>query len=520
MAITTIKGQFNIFLQDNFIESEPRIDLSELIIRFGETEAHTAFEYLPHTDANGLTFDAIRMNSIGEEVGVCCTYNNGSFLAHNCIDFVFPKTLFRSDGDTLRVEFDAMWDQAISGNGEAHKIIAYLMYDYPEEGPGFMVYNDLTENHYGMPAYQLWILNGSNRAFMTYGAGLQPGTSFITLPANNPEYWLPGFTEKRVEEGEIDQQDPYPHSAYARIMSGETVSATQWMRYTWEVTRDKLSLYWRPSAEPEENNTLLFFMQTPPDGNLAVINEAHGTAVTSPPPFYEYIDEMNAFRMFINQKSWFANVSISKTGTPLGTYAEFQNRPVSQRRPMANAGSYEIPVMLYNGVEGENSTVTISLAKGNGAHVNNFTEQEIIFESTTTDMQLQSLPLTLTDIFMSENDTLLFEISQVSGGSFPAVGPRRYFELIIRSSGETSSVYDLTPEDFIIAPNPANQQIRITHPMGLASDIRIYDNTGKLVYHKTGYRESDIDVSAWAKGVYFIHIQDKDHTITRKFVRN
>lgn len=519
VAAVSVNGQFSIFLQDSFQESEPRIDLSELLIRSGETEAHSAFEYLTFTDDNNLSYDAIHMNATGEEAGVCCTYNNGSFIAHNCVDFVFPKTLRRSDGDTLRIEFDAIWDIANDAKGETSKIIAYLMYDYPQDGPGFMVYNDVTQHHYGKPAYQLWILNGSNRAFITYGAGLQSGSGFIALPANDPQFWLPGFTEKRVEEGEIDQQDPYPASAYARLMTGETVSDTQWMHYTWEITKDRLSLFWRPSGEPEENNSLLLFMQTPPDGNLDAINEAHGSFITSPPPFYEYIDEMNAFRMFINKKSWFANLSISKSGTPLGTYAEFQNRPVSQRRPKADAGSYELPVFLYNGVPGETTTVTVSLAKGNAAHINNFNQQDVIFEPDSDDLQTQGLSLTLTDIYMSENDTLLFEISQVTGGNYPTRGPQRFFELIIRPSGATS-VAETDASEMKIIPNPATSQIRVTFP-GKSDqwNLQVMDITGKIIYENPRYNQSEINVSPWAKGVYFVKMLTKDKVVSRKFIK-
>jgi len=519
VAALSVNGQFSIFLQDNFQEEEPRIDLSELLIRFGETEAQSAFEYLVFTDDNDLSYDAIHMNALGEEVGVCCTYNNGSFVAHNCVDFVFPKTLRRSDGDTLRIEFDAIWDIANDAKGETSKIIAYLMYDYPQDGPGFMVYNDVTQHHYGKPAYQLWILNGSNRAFITYGAGLQHGSGFIALPTDAPEFWLPGFTEKRVEEGEIDQQDPYPASAYARLMTGETVSDTQWMHYTWEITKDCLSLFWRPSGEPEENNSLLLFMQTPPDGNLDAINEAHGSFITSPPPFYEYIDEMNAFRMFINKKSWFANLTISKSGTPLGTYAEFQNRPVSQRRPKADAGTYDLPIFLYNGMPGETTSVTVSLVNGNPAHINNFTQQDVVFDPDSDDLQSKGLTLTLTDIFMSENDTLQFEITQVEGGNYPATGPNRRFELIIRPSGATS-VQEITDKDIKVVPNPVKSQMRVTYPEKTDNlNLRVVDITGKIVYEDPYYNQSEINVSEWSNGIYFIRILNNDVAITRKFAK-
>jgi hypothetical protein len=513
----TASAQFRVFLKDTFSVEQQRIDLSELIVRFGETEAASAFEYGLFEDGSGNAFQSVRMNAIGEQVGVCCSYNNGSYLAHNCLDFVFPKTILRSSGDTLRIEFDAIWDIANDAKGEASKIIAYLMYDYPQDGPGFMVYNDMSKHHYGKPAYQLWILNGSNRAFITYGAGLAPKSGFITLPAGSPEYWLPGFTEKRVETGEIDQQDPYPVSAYARLMEGSTVSSQQWMHYTWEVTKDRLSLYWRPVDQEEKDNQLLLFMQTPPDGSLAQINAAHGSSITELPPFYEYLDEMNAFRMFINKKSRFANLIISKTGTPLGTYAEFQPRSAAQRRPRADAGSYTLPLLLFNGVENGETQVEVSLVKGNAAHVNNFSHQLVEFKNTTSDMQTGSLELTLTDIFMSENDTLLFEITNVFGGNYPSSGPQRFFELIIRSSGATS--VDITEsEKYSIYPNPATSKMILTG-FEPGAKLFILDTSGKVVYENAAYQGQEIDVQSWVKGVYFLKILERHYAATLKFVK-
>ncbi len=518
-------ARFHTFMYENFETTGQYIDLSTLFVRYGQTEPSTAFELIEKTDSEGLTFLAVKMNEEGEQAGVCCHYEGGNFLAHNCIDFPFPRNIKRSDGDTLRIEFDAIWETSSDGKGEGHKLIAYLVYDYPEGGPEFNVFNDLTEHHYGKPAYQLWILNGTNRAFMTYGGGLTEGAGFIALPASEPQYWLPGFTDKRVEDGEIDQQDPYPLSAYARVMEGNTVSSEHWMHYTWEITSNRLSLYWRKTGTPEDENVRIFFMETPPDGNLTAINEAHGSAITAPPPFYEYLDDMNAFRMFINKRSYFTNIRMSKTGTPLGTYAEFQHVSAARRRVLANAENYELPLLLFNGIDGESTAVTVKLVDGDAGHIDHFTEDTLVFpEITGGEMTPLSMELTLTDLYKTENDTLHFEISGIEGGHYPAIGPRRTFELVIRPSGATppTSMIDHDLEELQLYPNPASSVVTIGGFADLAGPVlvEVMDVIGKVVARHDEMVSDQLDVRNLDNGLYFVRISSSKGMVIRKLVKH
>lgn len=524
LGAAPLQAQFSVFLRDSMTAPESHVDLSTLLVRFGETDAASAFEISGYADSKELAFQAIHMNPLGDSVGVCCHYEGGNFLAHNCIDFIFPKNIKRSDGDTIRIEFDAIWETDNDGKGESHKLIAYLVYDYPDDGPGFMVYNDLTQHHYGKPAYQLWILNGTNRAFMTYGAGLTEASGFIALPASDPQYWLPGFTEKRVEEGEIDQQEPYPLSAYARVMEGKTVSSEQWMHYTWEITRNRLTLYWRQTGTPQAENVQLLFMETPPDGSLAAINEAHGTTVTAPPPFYEYLDDMNAFRMFINKRSYITNITLSKTGTPLGTYAEFQQIPAARRRVLANAGNYNLPLLLYNGVDGEPTTINVRLVNGDPGHIDQFTELPLAFpDDTGGEMTPVGLPLTLTDLYLTENDTLLFEISAIDGGYYPAIGPRRTFELVVRPSGDTppTAIDDKLLGALQLYPNPASSLVTIANFTSLELPVRVevMNAIGKTVLQYPDLHSDQLDVSSLNEGLYFVKITTRQGTAIRKLIR-
>ena len=53
------------------------------------------------------------------------------------------------------------------------------------------------------------------------------------------------------------------------------------------------------------------------------------------------------------------------------------------------------------------------------------------------------------------------------------------------------------------------------------TDIISFDNTlGKLIYHKQARNKSSIDLSLQAKGIYFVKITTKEHTITKKIILN
>jgi hypothetical protein len=506
-------SQYSIVLADSFQTAGGRIDLSELIVRFGETEAASAFEIVDYIDSESLSFPSIHMNAIGEAAGVCCTYDNGSYLAHNCIDFEFPEPILRSDGDTLKIEFDGIWELANDKKGESSKLIAYLIYNYPEGGPPAGVYNDLSQDFYGKPAYQLWILNGSNRAFMTYGGGLNEAGTFIKLPADNPEYWLPGFTEKRVADGEIDQQDPYPASDYGRVMEGSTVSDEFWMHYTWEITEDRLSLFWRKTSEAEEKNEILFFMEMPENGDLNQINAAHGTFAPSLPPFYEWIDEMNAFRMFINMDSYITNLKISKTGTPQSTYFMFAK---SRVKVDESEGVAQLPVLISNPSDSEDAKVEISLVEGDATLIDGFTTMELDFP--VGGPASQSLNLTITGDEDIENDKLVFELTGASGGNYATTFNRTQMELIIEDGPSALNPYQ--PSRINAYPNPSNHFIEFPAERILpGTRMEIYDISGKILISVPDYSGGRICIESLQEGLYFINLDGEKRSYKSKFIK-
>jgi len=70
-------------------------------------------------------------------------------------------------------------------------------------------------------------------------------------------------------------------------------------------------------------------------------------------------------------------------------------------------------------------------------------------------------------------------------------------------------------------PNPATDYIHISLiEYTPQASITISDATGKIIHQQGIYLDSDVNVSQWAKGVYFIRIESKNHRVgVRKFVK-
>lgn len=68
-------------------------------------------------------------------------------------------------------------------------------------------------------------------------------------------------------------------------------------------------------------------------------------------------------------------------------------------------------------------------------------------------------------------------------------------------------------EDFIIYPNPASDLIKIKTSRTILEEIKIYDISGDLILSTD---KSEIDVSEFAKGVYFIVTEDNK----KRFIKN
>lgn len=501
-------SQFSVVTVDSLKGETKFIDNALLFTPDGYDEPQPSFVVTDKTDDNSLALPSLALSELAQGSVT------GLFQSWASFDYVFPRSIDRNPGDTIIVEFDMIYSAA-GGSGEGGRTSVTLLSDLPSGG--------ITADNFGVPAYYFWIFNGN------YSAALSYGGEFDTNPGWNSGadgyYYNENFGDPNTAVL-FPESDDYPAVPYVKNKSGTAYfSTTKWKHYTWIIAQDMMHLYWRDTGSDESENEEILFMAIPKNSSIDFINETHGTFAATLPPAYEWFENINGIRFWTrgagSTQTFFSNFKITKSGIPVTTYAEFQNRPVSQRRPLADAGSYALPVLLYNALDGGTAQVTISLADGNPAHIDGFSEGVVEFNNTIADdFQLESFNLTLTDAFMSENDTLLFEITQVSGGKeYSTPGPNRYFELIIRPSGATS-ITEEDIESWVVVPNPASRAIKVTgNPMQGETAIAIHDITGKLVYNNENYTGNEIDVSGLNNGLYLVKIFGDEVVLTRKFVK-
>ena len=80
--------------------------------------------------------------------------------------------------------------------------------------------------------------------------------------------------------------------------------------------------------------------------------------------------------------------------------------------------------------------------------------------------------------------------------------------------------------DLNVFPNPATDRLNVSFVMPDESPVscKILDMTGKLLYNKQiesngGLIEESVDVSGFAKGIYFLRIETTKGTTIEKFVK-
>ena len=82
---------------------------------------------------------------------------------------------------------------------------------------------------------------------------------------------------------------------------------------------------------------------------------------------------------------------------------------------------------------------------------------------------------------------------------------------------KTSAVQNIT-----IYPNPATDNITVSSVNGLSgATIRVINNSGKIVATKNGVtgKQTDINVTSFAAGVYMVQVQSSNSTTSYKFVK-
>jgi hypothetical protein len=95
------------------------------------------------------------------------------------------------------------------------------------------------------------------------------------------------------------------------------------------------------------------------------------------------------------------------------------------------------------------------------------------------------------------------------------------FGLQIDPSGTTNVKSITAASNFVIAPNPATNELFVASASHFGKVV-IIDALGKTVLtHDANYAaQTIINVSSLSKGVYFLQINDGNNTVTKKFIKD
>lgn len=102
-----------------------------------------------------------------------------------------------------------------------------------------------------------------------------------------------------------------------------------------------------------------------------------------------------------------------------------------------------------------------------------------------------------------------------NGGRTGDTGTNSSFVL----SESTTSSIDLEKESISIYPNPASEFISISGN-SLEYEYSIYNIQGRLVSQSILKENSNVDISNFESGLYFINIQNESKVTTKKFIKN
>ncbi|MFW5821609.1 MAG: hypothetical protein ACOCWA_09975, partial [Bacteroidota bacterium] len=434
---STTNGQYSVVLIDSMKTGGEFIDNNLLVTPDGYDAPIRGFKITERTGPDdGLTFPAAaHTDTMMENAGL-----TNFFLT---FDYEFPREIDRTLGDTIMIEFDLNFE-LLAGSGEAGRMNITLLQNLPEGG--------ITTEDFGIPAYHFWLFNGS------YGPCLSYGGEFEDNPGWNGGAGGYYYNENAADPNSATtytSTDNYPLVPYSKEYNGAgLVSNTKWIHYTWIIAPQMMHLYYRDADKgPEENEEIVFMAIPESESDISFINEKHGTFEASMPPAYTYYETVNGLRFFNrgagrnegDNNFYVSNLSVKKTGTPLSTYSEFQRAGF---RIKEDIGTYDLPVTALNIPDGEEVSVKVEYQSGAIDHIDNWLEGTLVF----TNDGIKPLPIPIVNTTKTENDTIIFAITEVTGGYYPTTGPNNTFELIIRPAEGSTGLNDHQMKKLNIIP--------------------------------------------------------------------
>ncbi|MCF6365840.1 MAG: lamin tail domain-containing protein [Bacteroidales bacterium] len=142
-------------------------------------------------------------------------------------------------------------------------------------------------------------------------------------------------------------------------------------------------------------------------------------------------------------------------------------------------------------------TITVSLASGEELPAWLTYDQDLKqFTGIPENIQSLDIRLTATDIFGAE-------VSDI-------------FNLNVKS---TSSVSDIFENQILIYPNPSNGKFTVQQNSNSEFDIKVKDETGRTIFvSDNNIGTTELDLSSFAKGIYFVEIKSNKNIVNKKLI--
>lgn len=356
----------NVLVNEDFSAPAPTTfkDLSLLLNWSSSGGVQSAFTIAPKADQGGQSFNAIALTDTA--VRYSSYLRPDGLKTSQCIDFPFGP-ISRENGDSLEVEFSAIWDQLTTG-GEGGRIVAVLMHQVPDyDNLPFGVVDSVNQvAPFGRPAYNFRVLNRSfqgtnNYAHLFYGGGKDREGEFEKFNnASIGSWWLPGFIS--MPSGLSPGARPlFPAGPGTSWGPNSLASTSAWTKYRIVIRPEMCSVQYGPVAGPMTTIYDAFYPRLDADTNVTInrLNAHYGTSITRLPQLYQHWDTLRGLRLFWSgaQNAYISNVRVAYSGTVLSASKALSK---SSLRAYPNPTSEAVELQL-----GE-ANLTISLHDAHG----------------------------------------------------------------------------------------------------------------------------------------------------------
>lgn len=324
LALTTVTMPLSVSAQwvpvisDDFDPQQPKHEDLSLLTSWGNPAmVRSAFFHQRKADQNGVALPALSLTPLALQNSSFTTING--LRTSTAFDYRLPGIDRRQD--SIMVQLDALWD-TLAAVGETGRIVVALLHGVRQAPFPFGLIDSVTQAApFGRPAYNFRMLNKSpstNRGglYVFYGGGndIEGEVESYNDANTGVRWWLPGFIAQPGGTqpgtgGQFPQGPTYTNFA-------PLASRTTWQRITLMLAPERLEMFLRPTADsalPGYGQRIAFMTLPRTDrgtaGVVNMLNQGHGTNLSSPPLLYNWFPTINGIRFYYRSSGHNAHIA-------------------------------------------------------------------------------------------------------------------------------------------------------------------------------------------------------------------